>query len=327
MTELDPETPSGSPPPGKPLRDRIGGQEPVRLGRPHDVVRVIRDNADVADSQPMGEIVRLRGQLSAVTAERDKLKLDLSGSETIAAAWPKCPDGCGCRLGTEDPDAQECGCHGPCTMECRENGYPDAPSYRDLAVAAITAERDRFVRAVDDLVRVVDIVTAERDKVAAELHGVHGELTASGIKGDPGNHWAPLLVAQLRRERDEARERLADVTAENECFRAAIREIRTAVIGHAALGDTPGMLDCIHDALTGLPMDATVQPLDGSGQEADALTSLAAEWEAHATQFMGRAQAMDSDHAINAAVLAAESHLYRRVAGQLRTRAGLEPQS
>jgi hypothetical protein len=56
-------------------------------------------------------------------------------------AWPQCPDGCGCDLATGDPDAQECACDGPCTMECRENGYPDAPSYRDLAV---NAERERI---------------------------------------------------------------------------------------------------------------------------------------------------------------------------------------
>jgi hypothetical protein len=28
-----------------------------------------------------------------------------------------CPEGCGCRLGTEDADARECGCDGPCTGE------------------------------------------------------------------------------------------------------------------------------------------------------------------------------------------------------------------
>lgn len=26
-----------------------------------------------------------------------------------------CPEGCGCRYGTEDADARECGCDGPCT--------------------------------------------------------------------------------------------------------------------------------------------------------------------------------------------------------------------
>jgi len=32
-----------------------------------------------------------------------------------AHAKPKlCPEGCGCRQGTEDADAKECGCNGPC---------------------------------------------------------------------------------------------------------------------------------------------------------------------------------------------------------------------
>jgi hypothetical protein len=30
---------------------------------------------------------------------------------------PMCPEGCGCRLGTDDPDARECGCDGLCTAE------------------------------------------------------------------------------------------------------------------------------------------------------------------------------------------------------------------
>jgi hypothetical protein len=72
--------------------------------------------------------------------ERDEAREQLADAAAIAASWPRCPDGCGCRLGTEDPEAAECGCDGPCTIECRENGYPDAMSYRDLAVAA---ERER----------------------------------------------------------------------------------------------------------------------------------------------------------------------------------------
>lgn len=56
--------------------------------------------------------------------------------------WPRCPDGCGCRLATDDADRAECGCDGPCTAECRENGYPDAPSYRDAAVKHVMDELD-----------------------------------------------------------------------------------------------------------------------------------------------------------------------------------------
>ena len=48
-----------------------------------------------------------------------------------------CPAGCGCRMNVNEgdplhPDARECGCEGPCNMECLENGYPDAPSFRAI---------------------------------------------------------------------------------------------------------------------------------------------------------------------------------------------------
>jgi len=79
----------------------------------------------------------------------------------------------------------------------------DQDGDEQAAWAAVEAERGAQLAAV----------TAERDKLAAELRGVHGELTASGIKGDPENHWAPLLIAQLRRERDAARKAYATLRA------------------------------------------------------------------------------------------------------------------
>lgn len=36
-------------------------------------------------------------------------------AEKHTAADRCCPEGCGCRLGTQDADARECGCDGPCT--------------------------------------------------------------------------------------------------------------------------------------------------------------------------------------------------------------------
>jgi hypothetical protein len=35
--------------------------------------------------------------------------------EDGAPAAHYCPEGCGCRVGTEDADRFECGCDGPCT--------------------------------------------------------------------------------------------------------------------------------------------------------------------------------------------------------------------
>jgi hypothetical protein len=54
--------------------------------------------------------------------------------------------------------------------------------------------------------------------LAAELRGVHGELTAAGINGDPENHWAPMLVSALARDRRA-------IAAERDRYRAALEAI------------------------------------------------------------------------------------------------------
>lgn len=124
--------------------------------------------------------------------ERDEARAENAGLTAQLALdmdrWPKCPDGCGCRLATGDADARECGCDGPCTMECRENGYPDAPSYRDLAVR----------HAMD-----------ERDEARAELQEVHDVLVAAYGRDDLTEGAEALLAGALASERDEAREQLA----------------------------------------------------------------------------------------------------------------------
>lgn len=80
------------------------------------------------------EITSLRAQLRQAEDQRDDLRTDhdaLLGR--VERQWPRCPDGCGCLMDGEDADRRECGCTGPCTTECAENGYPGFPSYRDLA--------------------------------------------------------------------------------------------------------------------------------------------------------------------------------------------------
>jgi hypothetical protein len=43
------------------------------------------------------------------------LRADLADAEAMLARWPKCPEGCNCRIGIEeDADRNECGCDGPC---------------------------------------------------------------------------------------------------------------------------------------------------------------------------------------------------------------------
>ena len=126
-------------------------------------------------------------------------------------------DLCGCRLGDTldgagDADRADCGCDGPCTAECRENGYPDAPSYRDLAVkhamdenAELRADRDglRLERAAaiaqrDELRDVIAVTERERD---AARKGRDDYLDSA---------------LQLTRERDEAREVASKALAANE---------------------------------------------------------------------------------------------------------------
>lgn len=41
----------------------------------------------------------------------------LARALTPGQVTPLCPGGCGCRLGTEDADARECGCDGGCCGE------------------------------------------------------------------------------------------------------------------------------------------------------------------------------------------------------------------
>jgi hypothetical protein len=157
-----------------------------------------------------------REALRLVTRERDQLRAELDAAPPLFSAWPKCPDGCGCRLGTEDADARECGCDGPCTTECQENGYPDKPSYRDLAVTAGTgrllAEAARYKR--------------ERDEARAEL-AESNRLRAQSYDRllDSGKQLADLdaayktLTAQCEVHhlaRQSAESRLAEVTGERD---------------------------------------------------------------------------------------------------------------
>jgi hypothetical protein len=54
---------------------------------------------------------------------------------TAASGWPLCPNGCGCRLGTEDADHRDCACDGLCC-------------YDEIEVSEVFAERDRLRKAL-----------------------------------------------------------------------------------------------------------------------------------------------------------------------------------
>jgi hypothetical protein len=55
------------------------------------------------------------GQLADAMTENVRLRKDLADAEAEIGRWPRCPAGCRCRVGTDDADALECGCDGPCT--------------------------------------------------------------------------------------------------------------------------------------------------------------------------------------------------------------------
>lgn len=63
---------------------------------------------------------------------------DRNAWEDVAAGiGPRCPRGCGCRLGTEDADARECGCGG---LYCYDEVEVDALFAENRELRAALAE-------------------------------------------------------------------------------------------------------------------------------------------------------------------------------------------
>lgn len=56
-----------------------------------------------------------------------------------AALWPLCPNGCGCRLGTQDADQKDCACDGLCC-------------YCVVEVSEVFAERDRLRSGIESAI-------------------------------------------------------------------------------------------------------------------------------------------------------------------------------
>lgn len=57
-----------------------------------------------------------------------------------------CEYGCGCRYGTEDPDARECACDGPCTMADHESWHPDEYNTHDDHMIPVPTTGDARLR-------------------------------------------------------------------------------------------------------------------------------------------------------------------------------------
>lgn len=158
------------------------------------------------------------------TYEQDREAWDAAGRAGAEAdpRWPRCPDGCECRLGTDDADARECGCDGPCTAECRENGYPDAPSYRDLAVEAVAGNlREALIERDEARASLREYQVALITNLATVAHLAGALRKIAG--GEYGS--ASLMAAAAERalaDRDavtSAEHKLADVASERDELR------------------------------------------------------------------------------------------------------------
>jgi hypothetical protein len=77
---------------------------------------------------------------------------------TAASGWPLCPNGCGCRLGSEDADARDCACDGLCC-------------YDEIEVSEVFAERDGLRKALRAIMLAVDEVETGTDAEAAQAAG------------------------------------------------------------------------------------------------------------------------------------------------------------
>lgn len=123
------------------------------LDEAREEIASLRGQLDRAES----DVSDYRDALTAMQRERDAALAGVaSAEEHQAARWPRCPDGCGCRMDGQHADVRDCGCDGPCTMECSENGYPDAPSYREIAVRQAEGERDALRTDAFDAARLAD---------------------------------------------------------------------------------------------------------------------------------------------------------------------------
>lgn len=119
----------------------------LRGGELEGLERKVADGVAVIRQQEL-ELESLRASNARLAKELEDAREHIEHLETEARTkWPTCPD-CSCRLGTDDPDRLECGCAGPCGTECKENGYPQAPSYRDIAVGKAVAAAINEIRNI-----------------------------------------------------------------------------------------------------------------------------------------------------------------------------------
>lgn len=107
-----------------------------------------------------------------------------------------CPSGCGCSYMTDDPDARDCGCDGPCrTNPGWWDGLSDwehtadalLPLIREHVAATVQGERERLAQAITD-------AAAKREQEIADIAGV-ATVRTTGTTG--GMRFAAKLIRSL----------------------------------------------------------------------------------------------------------------------------------
>jgi hypothetical protein len=187
------------------------------------------------------------GELAGAMTENVRLRKDLADAEAEIGRWPRCPAGCPCRVGTDDADALECGCDGPCTTgwdaprAAPEPAEPvtvagvlcrDYPS----VVAAMQAEVDRertmrlhlagerdvartAVRQILDYAWTLSDKLGHREQLsrianrAIPAADAYAKAAPAPTAAMPRVDWARVseAVADRERERDRLRELLDEI--------------------------------------------------------------------------------------------------------------------
>lgn len=149
--------------------------------------------AELADA--MTENVRLRKELVMLRADLADAEAKLAN-----ANWPLCPNGCGCRLGTEDAEARDCACDGLCC-------------YDEIEVSELFAERDRLRKELHERdAQLADALTPTAadfdhaaeimrlrgvlERLAGELEAEIAHLRATGVTR--GNRDRQELATRIR---------------------------------------------------------------------------------------------------------------------------------
>jgi len=144
-----------------------------------------------------------------------------------SGGWPLCPNGCGCRLGSEDAEAADCACDGLCC-------------YDEIEVSEVFAERDRLRKALAAREPQADGVA---EVVGALREALGEDPDAEPETGEEPAKHAVRLAHYLKERIDELHGLVAQpapglaVAPELREAMAETRQLRTAMRTLAGLWD------------------------------------------------------------------------------------------